>query len=81
MQITELREAKAEGERQKAALSRELQATRDVLHQRNAMLHRHQCDQQVPTRMLLCSPGCQLQHRQVPGQQGIKPSPPAIPRA
>ncbi len=52
VQITELRGAKAESERQWAVVSKELQATRDILHMRNAMLHHNQCDQQVPVHML-----------------------------
>ena len=47
MQITELRDAKAENERQTALLSKELQDTKDILHMRNAVLHHNQCDQQV----------------------------------
>ena len=53
MQITGLREAKAETERQRNVLSKELQATKDILHMRSAMLHRNQCDQQVQRSAVL----------------------------
>ncbi|CAL5219644.1 g1523 [Coccomyxa viridis] len=46
-EITELRDAKAENERQTALLSKELQDTKDILHMRNAVLHHNQCDQQA----------------------------------
>ena len=52
VQITELRDAKAESERQTAILSKELQDTKDILHMRNVMLHHNQCDQQVFAHML-----------------------------
>lgn len=63
MQITELREAKAETEGQRNALSKELQVTKDILHMRNAMLHRNQCDQQVQPSAVLSSQLLSSTHR------------------
>lgn len=52
MQFSQLRGAKAAIERQKALLSKELQATKNILDMRDAQLHHDQRHQQVPAHIL-----------------------------